>query len=226
MDQISKDILTLTGVEESMKRIDKYYEYQGKRVPRVSNILAQCEDQRKLIDWAASMGYRRYNTIRDTSLEVGTIVHENIDNYLIAKYKNNNPYYEVEYDMIIDDYRNKVYNSFENFKLWESNLESLGCKIEEVVGLEIPVITPWYGGTIDAIFKINGAYYIIDFKTSKQISNSYLLQTAAYYYAVNNGYCTEKVPMMNGLGIIRLDKSAYGVIDDLFLSSYLFTHTP
>ena len=219
MDEFSMELLELEGVADSLKDIDSYYEYNGSLVPRVTNIISHCEDNRALIDWAASMGYKRYKDIKASALEIGTVVHEFVDEYLVAKYNMKMPY-EVDYTRVQTPYRSKVYNSFENFKLWESNLESLGYKIEEVVGLEIPVVTPWYGGTIDAIFKINGVYYIIDFKTSKKIFNNYLIQTAAYYWAVNNGYCpTVQGKTMGGVGIIRLDKANYGVINDLFLNN-------
>ena len=81
-----------------------------------------------------------------------------------------------------------VYNCFENFKLWEKRLYNLGGKIDEIIGLEVPVTCPWYGGTIDCIARINGAVYIIDFKTSKQISAEYLLQVTAYMWIINNNY--------------------------------------
>ena len=216
MEEFSKEILHLEGVEERLSDLDKYYEYGDKRVPRVTSILSQCENQEGLIRWAAGMGYKKYTFIKESSLEIGNIVHESIDHYLIDKY-NYDKDFNINYDMVPDDYKNAVYNSFENFKLWEANLQSLGYRIEEVFGLEIPVVTPWYGGTIDAIFKINGAYYIIDFKTSKKISNSYLLQTSAYMYAVNNGYGPNI--HIDGIGIIRVDKTNYGIIDDLFLTS-------
>ena len=216
MIEFSKELLELDGIEDSLPHIEKFYEYNGSRVPRVTQILQQCEDQQGLIKWAVGVGYRKYNEIREKSLEVGTIVHESIDHYLIDKYKYGKDFM-IEYDTIQENYRSAVYTSFENFKLWEHNLNNLGYSIEELVGIEIPIITPWYGGTIDAIFKINGVYYIIDFKTSKQISNSYLIQTAAYMWGVNSGY-GENLPTIGGIGIIRADKTNYGIIDDLFLT--------
>ena len=98
-------------------------------------------------------------------------------------------------------------------------LHDNGFIIEEVVGLEITVVCPWYGGTIDGIFKINGLYYIVDFKTSKSISYQYLIQTAAYMWIINNGYCPE-LPNIDGIGIIRVDKRYIGGYEDLFMNSY------
>ena len=72
------------------------------------------------------------------------------------------------------------------------------------------------GGTIDGIVKINGAYYIIDFKTSKKISLEHVLQTSAYMWAINSGYTA--LPHINGIGIIRVDKAMEHTFDDLFLT--------
>jgi len=201
---LDNDILELEGIEEIRSREWINYNHEEKGVPRVSHILAQCENQEGLIQWAANIGRRKYDYYREKALNIGTIVHENIDEYLMSKYVYHTPF-SINFNNIEDDYRKSVYNSFENFKLWEKRLEEYGCKIEEVVGLEIKVTCPWYGGTIDGIVKINGRYYIIDFKTSKKISMSYFLQASAYMWIVNNGYA----PMDN--------------IIDIYNEKYFFT---
>lgn len=56
----------------------------------------------------------------------------------------------------------------------------------EVLTIESPVFSleHRFAGTLDAIIKgISGSYYLIDFKTSKGIYESHLLQVAAYEYA-------------------------------------------
>ena len=114
----------------------------------------------------------------------------------------------------------KKWNYYWRQTLNNKNLEKYNSRIEEVVGVEIPVTCPWYGGTIDAIVKINGAYYIIDFKTSKNISFNYLVQVSAYMWIINNGY-SPNLPMIDGIGIIRVDKSCYGRYEDLFLNNFV-----
>ena len=74
----------------------------------------------------------------------------------------------------------------------------LGYFIDKVIGVEIPISCPWFGGTIDAILVINGATYIIDFKTSKKISSEYLVQVAAYMWLVNNGFASNTVGGSSG----------------------------
>ena len=218
--KLEDDILDLDGIEEI--RIDEWNHYSNNDhgVPRVSHILAQCRKSDWLIQWAANIGRRKYDYYRNKALDIGTISHEVIDNYLIDTYvKHSITTFVADYDNIQQEYKESVYNCFENFKLWEKRLYNYGGKIDEIIGLEITVTCPWYGGTIDCIARINGAVYIIDFKTSKQITAEYLLQVAAYMWIINNGYAPG-LPHIDGVGIVRMDKNKYGVIDDYFLNDF------
>ena len=67
--------------------------------------------------------------------------------------------------------------------------------------------------------KINGLYYIIDFKTSKVISNEYLVQAAAYMWIINQGY-TPNLPHISGIGIIRVDKKKLNNFTELFINEF------
>lgn len=213
---LEDDILELEGIDSIRKEEWNYYNNNDYGVPRVSHILKQCRNSDGLIQWAANIGRRKYEYYREKALNIGSIIHEILDQYLINAYQLKIPF-DVNYGEIDQEYRSSVYNCFENFKLWINRLNENGFYIEEIVGFEIPVTCPWYGGTIDGIIKINGMYYIIDFKTSKNISPEYLLQASAYMWEVNNGYA-KGLPHINGIGIIRVDKNKYGVIDDLFLN--------
>lgn len=220
MDNIilDEELLELEGIEKIREEWQKY-SFEGKGIPRVTKILAQCENQEWLIQWAANVGRRKYDYYREKATTIGTIVHDIIDEYLC--YHLNDPNFKINYDKYVSfelDFKSQIDTAFGNFLLWKSNLENHGYYIEQVVGVEIPVSCPWFGGTIDAIFKINGKFYIIDFKTSKQISTSYLLQTTAYMWIINNAYASD-LPHIDGVGIIRVDKTKVGCLDDLFLNS-------
>ena len=218
------EILDLIGIDEVRKEEwDKYtYDSIG-AVPRVTNILKQCRDSEGLIQWASNVGRSKYLYYREKALSIGTIVHELIDEYISYVCPSPNlpkiDRFEINYSEIDGDYRSSVYNCIENFKLWINKLNEIGCPIQEVIGLEIPIVCPWYGGTVDGIIKINGMNYIIDFKTSKSISPEYLLQVAAYMWIINNGY-VPNLPHIDGIGRIRVDKSKPGIIDDIFLNEY------
>lgn len=222
MEQLGfdNDILELEGIESARENLWlQYKNFDGVAIPRVTHIIAYNRDQKYLINWAANIGRNKYDFYTDKALEVGTYVHSYIDLYLESKYiQKDLNLFQINYDEIGMVYRPQVFNAVENFKAWEANLNSMGYFIEEVVGLEIPVYCPWYGGTIDAILKINGAYYIIDFKTSKSITADYLIQASAYMWCVNNGYMPN-LPHIDGIGIIRVDKNTRK-FNDLFLNDF------
>ena len=192
---------------------DSTYEHNGIVVPRVTKILSATLDSSGLIKWAGNVPPSMYNNISDGAKRIGTEVHAQIDRFLNDPSTTDFFFYNPVLSPKDED---KVITAVNNFKEWYYRLHDWGYKVEEIVGLEIPVSCPWYGGTIDGIVKINGLYYIIDFKTSKKISLEHVLQTSAYMWAINNGYTA--LPHINGLGIIRVDKALEHTFDDLFLS--------
>ena len=217
---LNNDLMELEGIDQARENIWLHYKDKNDNpIPRVTHIIKQCTDQDYLIKWAARIGSNKYEMYREKALEVGTIVHFYIDLYLEAKYiKKDMSLFKINYDEIGMVYRSSVYNGIESFIAWENNLNKMGYFIEEVIGLEVPVRCPWFGGTVDAIIKINGAIYLIDFKTSKQISAEYLVQASAYMWMINNGYAPE-LPKIDGIGIIRVDKQSVR-FNDLFLNNY------
>lgn len=219
-----EEILDLIGIDEVRKEEwDKYTFDKIGNVPRVTNILKQCRNNDGLMQWAANVGRYKYQYYRDKALNIGTIVHELIDNYLCYNHPSPNlpkiDNINIDYQLYEADQRSSIFNSYTNFTIWEENLNKLGYSIEEVLTVEYPLVCPLFGGTCDAIFKINGIYYVIDFKTSKSISPEYLLQVSAYMWVINN-YYIDKLPHVSGAGIIRVDKSRLNVVDDLFLNEY------
>lgn len=215
MERILVDESVSNGIGRVL--INDHYKFNGIPVPRVSNILDTCIGNKSLVEWAANVGEFKYNLIRNQALEAGTIAHEAIDDYLSGKRD------------FLEEIRIKSENSkvieqatraVKNFLLWESNLNKLGYMIDEIIGLEVPVITPWYGGTIDAIIRINGAVYIIDFKTSKSIEFRYPIQACAYMLGTNMGYCDIKGIQINGIGIIRVGKYKTE-FEDYFLNNHI-----
>lgn len=216
---LAEDLLELEGIEEARRLLNSTYIYKDGvlPLPRVTEIIKNCRDSTWLVQLAARVGYK-FNKYSDDAKAIGTYVHSYIDEYLIAKFINKNLSKFKISDDIDEQYRPKVIKAVNNFLAWENNLNMMGYRIEEVVGLEITVSCPWYAGTIDAIMKINGAYYIIDFKTSKEISYEYLIQASAYMWIINNGY-TPELPHIDGIGIIRVDK-VYNKFEDYFLNLF------
>ena len=218
---LDNDILELEGIDKVRENIWLHYKDANNRpIPRVTHIIAQNSDQDYLIKWAANIGRNKYDFYTDKALEVGTLVHQYIDLYLEAKFiKKDISLFKINAEDIGIVYRSQVIRAVENFLAWEKNLNAMGYFIEEVIALEVTVRCPWFGGTVDAILKINGAVYLIDFKTSKQISTEYLIQASAYMWMINNGYAPE-LPYINGIGIIRVDKTCRK-FTDLFLNDFV-----
>lgn len=191
-----------------------YYSFYGMGVPRVSEILKECIGKDQLIDWASKLGKKKYDYYREFALEVGTCTHEAIEEYL---YTDRYPVEYLEYT-IKPQYRGQVKTAFENFLDWIRYLDKNGF-VWKVLDIERKIITPYYGGTIDCIMKINGRTYIIDFKTSKALNYEYLLQTTAYMWAINNGY-DDYYSHIDGIGLLRVDKKI-NKFEDLFLNNFI-----
>lgn len=214
-DIINKDILDLEYLFEDCDKDNATYTYNGNYIPRVSYILKFCENQEPLIEWAASINKQVFDNIRAKATTVGTITHEYIEDFLRTKL--GMPLRDHDEDPFIPvTYYDQAKFAFQNFLFWYTNFENSGFRIEKLLGSEYTVITPYYGGTIDAIVTINGRNYIIDFKTSKAITYSYLIQTAAYRYAINN-YYQDVFPHIHGIGIVRVSKTNPNEVETVFV---------
>lgn len=210
----SDDVFGLDIIEKYRKdSFDTYY-FNGLPVPRVSEIIKKCINKEYLIWWAARVGSKNMMTIQNKATYVGTLVHRKIEHYILTG--------EEDFKLsTFDEYIiRQVNTSFKNFKLWLQRLNNAGYKLEKVIATELSVVCPYYGGTIDLVAQINGAIYIIDYKTSTKITYDYILQVCAYMWMINNGYSI-KVPHVNGIGIVRIDKNKYGVHDDYFLNEFI-----
>lgn len=209
-----EDLLESDAIENARsKESFSMYEYNGIKVPRVTKIIDDCFNKEFLVQWAISFNNKyAYLNEKQFILDVGTKAHNMIEEFLRTGQEQEVSYKRAPRQAPIIE---KVYN---NFRDWFDNLINTGNKFE-LIGIEVPVINPYYGGCIDCIAKINGACYILDFKTSKKISYEYLLQVCAYMWTVNNGFAPE-LPHINGIGIIRLSKES-NTFEDLFLNEFI-----
>lgn len=207
------DIFLLDTLDEKYrdKHFD-YYSYQNIGVPRVTHILNQCVNKDFLIAWAAKLGKQKYFFEKNKATTIGTRTHELIEEYLTTGRFAENIFYKTPPSM-----KKNVSIAFDNFKEWMNTLASKGYFISDIIAIEKQITCPYFGGTIDCICRINGKVYIVDFKTSKQISPEYLLQVCAYTWICNSGYIPN-IPHIDGVGIIRVDKESKHKFEDLFLN--------
>ena len=180
---------------ELMEKIDfsindksnRYYNSEGKSVPRVTEILSSMMHSDALMYWANSLGFRglKYKEELDRAADIGTNAHFAIEMYLREKLKSDNI-------------------PFMGYLLWEQVLNEKGLFINPVL-IEERLSCDWFGGTADAVLNINGRLFLVDFKTSNHVTFKYFLQLAAYLYMLSlRGIYPE------GVIVLQLDKKTPG----------------
>jgi len=194
------------------------YMVKGEQVPAVTRIV-DAVSPKSLTDWAAYTGadwwlnnYDRgtkgggdeevlYSGIRNAHRDIsrkaqniGSDVHKWIE--LWIKFK-------IHGGSAIADYPYEAKTPMENFHKWVESREVEWIDSEKKVYSKF-----WnYAGTIDALAKINGELYVIDFKTSAKIYKEYYLQVYGYAQAIHemvNDDSNKHYP--KGM-IVRLDKN-------------------
>ena len=139
------------------------YEFNGNTVPRVTEIVGKMIEEPSIAKWANSLGFKHQNykiTMRRYA-EFGSLVHHGIEMFLNGKG------IPIETPLI----------PMQAFVLWWEEMQKLGV---QVIGTEQSLICELYGGTYDFMANIGGKIYLIDFKTSNNITYKYWLQLAAY----------------------------------------------
>lgn len=205
IDPMLMDEMILNEVTRTGKAFDMYV-YNGIKVPRVTSILEYCFGNREyLMRWAAKLG-PDYISEKQKSLDIGSKLHEAIAEYLM-----NGTTYTIEH--LRGSIRNEVRNSFRNFLSWYNHIKAIGWKLE-IIASEVPLICPWFGGTTDLICIVNERRYVLDFKSSKSITDDYIIQVSAYKWIIDN-YYYQTFGHMDGVGILRFDKSS-NTYEDIF----------
>jgi len=182
----------------------KYHLADGTQVPGGSTICKIGDDAGALIHWAWNLGRegKDYKKERDKAADIGTIAHFLIECYLTGQVADLDDYSQEDIDKALG-----CYNKFVDW--WdEQNLK--------VVATEIQLVNETYkfGGTIDLIAKRpNGDHVLIDFKTSKKISESYWRQCAGYAALWNqnqevNGF--NAINQITNHAIVRIGKQEEG----------------
>lgn len=178
---------------------ETYFNSKGVAVPRVTEILSTMMHSDNLMYWSNSLGLKgiHYKSYMDKVANIGTVSHDHISRFLKEKL-------EVENDI-----------PFQGFLLWYNNLIATGNTVE-VVGSEQKIACDWFGGTYDALIKINGKLYLVDFKTSNHVTEKYFLQLAAYTYILENiGY------HIDGHIILQLNKDEPGYNEYILIMDIL-----
>ena len=153
------------------KEHQKYFLSDGTQVPGGSTISKIGDDPGALIHWAWKLGCegKNYRDVSKEACDIGTLAHFYIECFLNQQVADLSDYTQEE--------RDKALVCYSKFVDWwdEQGLVSVATEIQ-LVNEEYR-----YGGTIDLIAeRNNGDFVLLDFKTSKKISDSYWRQAAGY----------------------------------------------
>ena len=182
----------IDNIKDDINNIDSEYTYNGTTVPRVTKIISRCIHNDSLMYWANSLGFKHqsYAKVINAAAQIGTEVHNNIDMYL-----------EDNTHIISDTIDICVINAYLSFLKWYSTIVKL-AKVE-VIFHEKALSCKYFGGTLDGLYKINDMVYLVDYKTSNNITFNYYLQLAAYRYLLKMELGID----INGIIILQLNKN-------------------
>ena len=165
------------------------YDIDGVWMPRVTKIIGIKAKPALYHFYAEAANFKEANAQSAKSAEEGSLVHEIAEKILIGE--------EPEIPSAIAP----AIEAFQKF-LNERNLIVDAAHVERrAVNREHR-----YAGTIDALALIDGAFGVLDIKTSQAIYRDYNLQTSAYMDAL------VREPELRGLGtrwILRIDQVQY-----------------
>jgi hypothetical protein len=153
------------------KEHQKYHLSDGTQVPGGSTISKIGDDAGALIHWAWKLGCegKNYRDVSKEACDIGTLAHFYIECFLNNQVADLSDYTQEE--------RDKALVCYHKFLEWWEGQDMV------VVATEIQLVNEAYryGGTIDLIAeRKNGDFVLLDFKTSKKISESYWRQAAGY----------------------------------------------
>lgn len=173
----------------------------GQVVPSVTQIIGLI-NKPQLVQWAYNLALKgeNYREVSKEAAHIGTVVHDNIAGLLCKALG--------EPDRIvppgIEEEDEEARNSYNAFLKWYEDAET-GKKIPLLSESSLVHEQEGYGGTLDAVFNIDGDRYLVDFKTSKAIYDEYWIQLAAYAELLRqSGILVYRV------AVLRLDKYGDG----------------
>lgn len=147
------------------------YTIDGVWYPRVTKIVSIKAKPALLYFYAEAVNYQEGRAFTQKSAEEGTLVHNTIEDLLLGKKPEIDPFIKPAIDAFL--------------KFWgEKNIQVT----PELVEKRAISFDHRYAGTVDAIALIDGKLGVLDIKTSQAIYRDYNLQTAAYMEALKNSF--------------------------------------
>lgn len=205
MDSLNKFEKSILSIVDDLINRDVFgdtYNYNNLyNVPRVSDILKNNSNSEEFSDFANRLGFqkKKYDDILKVAALKGTYTHNEIEKFLNTGIVNEDFSY-----IDVNSIRKVVEVAYKGFLDWFHIL--LNNNTVEVVGTEQTVVCPMYGGTIDILLRINGKLFVVDIKTTNNLSEKHFYQLAAYDIILNqyNNIQTD------GVIILKLNKYKVG----------------
>lgn len=132
--------------------------------PRVTSILS-VREKPELWAWRMRVGMEEAGRVAKEATDKGSAVHEAIERWF------------ADLPFHLNEVEQPYFNGFLN---WYNRYQPTECYIEQ----RLCDHTLGYIGRCDLIAKIDGRWYVVDFKTSKQFSIDMGLQLSAYAWAI------------------------------------------
>ena len=152
------------------KDIHAYYNGEGKRIPSVTQVVSLLAKQ-GISEWANMLGFyhKNYDKVLKEYAENGTRFHEAAEKYILdGELPNyNDPF-------ISSKHLESLKKRMELFTNWFDNHEITPIYIEK------KFVSDDLGGTIDMYCLLDDKYTLLDFKTSKNVRETHVLQLAGY----------------------------------------------
>jgi PD-(D/E)XK nuclease superfamily len=169
----------------------KYITQEGEEVPGGSTICKIGDSPEPLIMWAWKLGMegKDYRKERDRAADIGTLAHFMCEAFLNGFVCDLSDYQQEE--------RDRALVCYSKFLDWWEEQEL------RVVATETQLVHPTlrFGGTIDLVARDKqGRLCLLDLKTSKRISDSYIRQIAGYTLLWDDNQPSE-IKEIEGLGL-------------------------
>lgn len=186
-----------------------YYLADGKtRVPGVTTIIGRFKDSGALIHWAWEQGRagKDFRETRDKAAEAGSLAHAMVEAHLNG--------WDIEAILLAtpEDIQAAGKQGYDNWRTWMAQTRA------EVGPWERPLVCEHhqYGGTPDALLRIDGVTALGDWKTGG-IYSDHLIQIAAYRHLFED----YDIPIDGGYHLCRFSRDHgdfahhyYGELDE------------
>lgn len=164
-----------------LERIDSpegrtYKTPSGEIYPSASTIVGYAEDKTQLNEWKSAVGDEVANRISKRGTDRGTLIHTNIENFILGTPETFSIFQQEERQM------------FKNVMPFIDNLERVRCLETQMWSDRFRV-----AGTVDMVAEHSGILKVIDWKTSSRYKTredipGYFMQGAAYAAMVYERY--------------------------------------